>query len=204
MLPLGAIAAGFGLGLSLSPAMAQTPAGEGETTLPTVSVKGAAEEKPRRSLQSTTTTIGKGRQEIRDIPQAITVVTEKLLDDVKLDTLKQALHYTSGITFAATENGTDQDIRLRGFPVATTGDLLIDGMKDPSQYDRDSFNYDRIEVMRGSASMLFGRGSTGGVINQVTKKPALLDLSDVRARAARATAAARRTARAPMSSAPCR
>ncbi|MGE0800376.1 MAG: TonB-dependent receptor, partial [Lautropia sp.] len=57
--------------------------------------------------------------------------------------------------------------------------LLIDGMKDPSQYDRDSFNYDRIEVMRGSASMLFGRGSTGGVINQVTKKPALVDQSDV-------------------------
>ncbi|MGE0803335.1 MAG: TonB-dependent receptor plug domain-containing protein, partial [Lautropia sp.] len=172
LLPLGAIAAGFGFGLSLAPAMAQTidptpgtsapdtsapgtsapgtsvpgteppgttapatsgPPAEGtatppaasEATLPTVSVKGAAEESAKETLQTTTTTIGKGRQEIRDIPQAITVVTEKLLDDVKLDTLRQALHYTSGITFAATENGTDQDIRLRGFPVATTGDLLI-------------------------------------------------------------------------------
>ena len=174
LLPLGALAAGFGLATS---ALAQT-AGD-EAALPTVRVKASAEESGKQSLQTQTTTLGKGRQEIRDIPQSLTVVTEKLIDDVKLDTLKQALHYTAGITFAATENGTDQDIRMRGFPVATTGDLLIDGMKDPSQYDRDSFNDDRIEVLRGSASMLFGRGSTGGVINQVNKKPQLQDLTEV-------------------------
>lgn len=130
-------------------------------------------------LQTTKTGVGKGYQDIRDIPQSVSVVTEKLLDDRKIDTLKQALHHTAGISFSATENGTDQDIRLRGFPIATTGDLFVDGMRDPSQYDRDVFNYDRIEVMRGSASMLFGRGSTGGVVNQVTKKPLLADQSDV-------------------------
>ncbi|MDC8784993.1 TonB-dependent receptor [Roseateles koreensis] len=187
LLPLGAFAAGFGLMVGsafaqstvpVPPALAASTA-PGEVVLPAVRVKAAAADDTKQNLQTTTTTIGKGQQDIRDIPQSITVMTEKLLDDAKLDTLKQALHYTAGITFAATENGTDQDIRMRGFPVATTGDLLIDGMKDPSQYDRDSFNYDRIEVMRGSASMLFGRGSTGGVINQVTKKPELLDQSDV-------------------------
>jgi catecholate siderophore receptor len=127
------------------------------------------------------TNIGKGTQDLRDIPQSVTVMTEKLIDDAKLDTLKEALHYTAGITFSATENGTDQDIRIRGFPLATTGDLMIDGMRDPSQYERDTFNLERIEVMRGSASMLFGRGSTGGVINQVTKKPLLADQTDVMA-----------------------
>lgn len=50
---------------------------------------------------------------------------------------------------------------------------------DPSQYERDTFNYDRVEVMRGSASMLSGRGSTGGVVNQVTKKPFLSDQHEV-------------------------
>lgn len=192
MLPLGALAAGFGLMLGAGHALAQTatpakvptpppaPASApAEAVLPEVKVKASAEESAKDTLQTTKTTIGKGKQDLRDIPQSITVMTEKLIDDVKLETLKQALHYTAGITFAATENGTDQDIRMRGFPVATTGDLLIDGMKDPSQYDRDSFNYDRIEVMRGAASMLFGRGSTGGVINQVTKKPVLADLNEV-------------------------
>ncbi len=158
---------------------AQT-APSGGAALPSVTVKEKAEAPQGKDLlQTKTTNIGKGTQELRDIPNSITVMTEKLIDDIKLDTLKEALHYTAGISFAATENGTDQDIRIRGFPVATTGDLMMDGMRDPSQYDRDTFNYERIEVLRGSASMLFGRGSTGGVINQVTKKPMLVDQSDV-------------------------
>ncbi|WP_063887746.1 TonB-dependent siderophore receptor [Pseudorhodoferax sp. Leaf265] len=177
ILPLGALAAGFGLMVASCAVGAQTTATG--ASLPQVNVKATAEENSKENLQTNRTTIGKGQQEIRDIPQSITVMTERLIDDAKLETLKQALHYTAGITFAATENGTDQDIRMRGFPVATTGDLLIDGMKDPSQYDRDSFNYDRIEVMRGSASMLFGRGSTGGVINQVTKQPKLITEQEV-------------------------
>ncbi|MEJ8846857.1 TonB-dependent receptor [Variovorax rhizosphaerae] len=148
-------------------------------TLPTITATGSGETDNKNDVQTTKTNIGKGTQEIRDVPQSLTVVTEKLMDDVRMDTLRDALHYTAGITFAATENGTDQDIRLRGFPVATTGDLLIDGMRDPSQYDRDTFNLDRIEVLRGSASMIFGRGSTGGVINQVSKKPLLADQTDL-------------------------
>ena len=181
LLPLGALAAGFGFATAAlaQTAPAQQPPAKEESVLPTVRARASAEAQGKDDYQTTETRIGKGKQDIRDIPQSVTVLTEKLIDDAKLETLKQALHYTAGITFAATENGTDQDIRMRGFPVATTGDLLIDGMKDPSQYDRDSFNYDRIEVMRGSASMLFGRGSTGGVINQVNKKPQLVDLTEV-------------------------
>lgn len=174
LLPLGALM----LAASVSSwAQTATP----EATMGTVTVKEAAEVQSKDQLQTKTTQIGKGTQDIRDIPQSLTVMTERLMDEAKLDTLKQALHYTSGITFAATENGTDQDIRLRGFSVSTVGDLMIDGMKDPSQYERDTFNYDRIEVLRGSASMLFGRGSTGGVVNQVNKKPLLLDQYELEA-----------------------
>lgn len=174
LLPLGALM----LAASVSSwAQTATP----EATMGTVTVKEAAEIQSKDQLQTKKTQIGKGTQEIRDIPQSLTVMTERLMDEAKLDTLKQALHYTSGITFAATENGTDQDIRLRGFSVSTVGDLMIDGMKDPSQYERDTFNYDRIEVLRGSASMLFGRGSTGGVVNQVNKKPLLLDQYELEA-----------------------
>lgn len=184
-LPLGALAAGVGLSLLSTAVLAQAVSQDNtpteSTTLPTVSVKAPrVQQAPsKENLQTVTTNVGKGQQAIRDIPQSLSVITEKLLDDVKLDTLKDTLHYTSGITFAAAENGTDQDIRLRGFSVAAVGDLMIDGMKDPSQYDRDTFNYDRVEVLRGSASMLFGRGSTGGVVNQVNKKPMLADQSDV-------------------------
>jgi catecholate siderophore receptor len=130
------------------------------------------------ALRATTTTTGKGNQALRDIPQSITVVTEKLIDDRNLDTLKDVLHNTAGVTFQAAEGG-EEDIRLRGFSLATTGDIFLDGMRDPAFYERDTFNNDRIDLLRGSASMLFGRGSTGGAVNQVSKVPRLVNESEV-------------------------
>jgi len=108
------------------------------------------------------------------------VVTEKLIDDRNLDTLKEALKNTAGISFLAAEGG-EEDIRLRGFSLATSGDIFVDGLRDPAFYERDTFNNDRIELLRGSASMLFGRGSTGGAVNQVNKQPRLLDQHEVSA-----------------------
>lgn len=152
---------------------------EASKTLPTVTVKEKAESPTGKdALRATTTTIGKGNQALRDIPQSITVVTEKLIDDRNLDTLKDVLHNTAGITFQAAEGG-EEDIRLRGFSLAGTGDIFLDGMRDPAFYDRDTFNNDRVELLRGSASMLFGRGSTGGAVNQVSKQPRLIDEHEV-------------------------
>lgn len=145
---------------------------------PVTIVEKAEESQGKDSLRATTTTIGKGKQELRDIPQSITVVTEKLVDDRNLDTLKDVLHNTAGVTFLAAEGG-EEDVRLRGFSLAGTGDIFVDGMRDPAFYDRDTFANDRIELLRGSASMLFGRGSTGGAVNQVTKKPYAMDSSEI-------------------------
>ncbi|MBK6651143.1 MAG: TonB-dependent receptor plug domain-containing protein, partial [Betaproteobacteria bacterium] len=147
-----------------------------EKTLSSVTVKEKAEGKD--AVRATSTGIGKGQQALRDIPQSITVVTEKLMDDRNLDNLKDVLRNTAGVTFQAAEGG-EEDIRVRGFSLATMGDLFIDGMRDPAFYDRDMFNNDRVELLRGSASMLFGRGSTGGAVNQVSKVPKLITEHDV-------------------------
>ena len=150
-----------------------------ETTLaPVLVIEKAIAPEGKDALRATETGIGKGKQALRDIPQSITVVTEKLIDDRNLDTLKEALHNTAGISFLAAEGG-EEDIRLRGFSLAATGDIFVDGMRDPAFYDRDTFNNDRIELLRGSASMLFGRGSTGGAVNQVSKQPRLIDENSV-------------------------
>jgi catecholate siderophore receptor len=107
----------------------------------------------------------------KDIPQSLTVVNEKLIHDQGKDSFKSALENVVGITFEAGEGGRVGDnIRMRGFSAA--GDMYSDGMRDIAQYNRDLFNVERVEVLRGAASMLFGRGSTGGVINQVSKQPA--------------------------------
>ena len=165
LLPLGAML----LGGSMS-AMAQTPnQAEVKSLKPITIVEKADAPEGKDSVRATTTSIGKGKQELRDIPQSITVVTEKLINDRNLDTLKDVLHNTAGVTFLAAEGG-EEDIRLRGFSLAQTGDIFVDGMRDPAFYERDTFNSDRIEVLRGSASMLFGRGSTGGAVNQASKE----------------------------------
>lgn len=170
LLPIGAML----LSGSMNALAQDAPAAEGKT-LPTVTVKEKAEaEEGRDSLRVTKSGIAKGTQDLRDIPQSVTVMTEKLMDDRNLDTLKEALQYTAGISFLAAEGG-EEDIRLRGFSLQATGDIFVDVMRDPAFYDRDTFNFDRVEVIRGSASMLFGRGSTGGAVNQVSKVPRLID-----------------------------
>jgi catecholate siderophore receptor len=152
-------------------AQAQTTSGpDTPPVLPAVRATAAAEPGERDTLRVETTRIGKGNTELRDVPQSLTVVTERLIDDRNLDTLKDTLKNTAGISFLAAEGG-EEDIRLRGFALQGTGDVFVDGIRDPAFYERDTFFYDRLEVLRGSASMLFGRGSTGGAVNQVSKLP---------------------------------
>ncbi len=188
LIPIGALAAGFGLLHSAvlaqpvaPPARAATTAtaDRPETTMPAVTVKAKAEsETDANSVRAITSTIGKGNQDLRDIPQSVTVLTEKLMEDRRVDTLKQALHQTAGVSFMAAEGG-EEDIRLRGFSLAASGDIYVDSLRDPAFYERDTFNHERLELLRGSASMLFGRGSTGGVVNQVSKLPFLANANEV-------------------------
>ncbi|MCF8206913.1 MAG: TonB-dependent receptor, partial [Methylotenera sp.] len=85
---------------------------------------------------------------------------------------------TAGISFQAAEGG-EGDIKVHGISLQSTGDIFIDGMRDPAFYDRDTFFLDKIELLRGSASLLFGRGSTGGAVNQVTKQAQLADQNQI-------------------------
>jgi catecholate siderophore receptor len=175
LLPLGALAAGFGLASS---ALAQTTPSKDETVLPTVRIRASAEPQGKDSVQATETRIGKGKQDIRDIPQSLTVITEKVIDDRNFSNVKEVLKNTAGITFQAAEGG-EEDIKVHGISLQSTGDIFIDGMRDPAFYDRDTFFLDKIELLRGSASLLFGRGSTGGAVNQVTKQAQLANQNEV-------------------------
>ncbi|KPF43286.1 TonB-dependent receptor [beta proteobacterium AAP51] len=161
-----------------TPTPAAPASAPGAPVMPVVRALAPREAAGKAGVQATTTTIGKGRQELRDVPQSVTVVTERLIDERNLDTLKDTLKNTAGISFLAAEGG-EEDIRLRGFSLQATGDIFVDGLRDPAFYERDTFNWDRLEVLRGSASMLFGRGSTGGAVNQVSKLPTLYASNEV-------------------------
>ena len=167
LLPLGALMLAASMGAA---AQGSAP----ETTMSTVTVKETAEIQGKDTLLLKKTTVGKGKQDIKDIPQSVTVFTEKLMADRNQDDFREVLRTTAGVTFLAGETG-EEDVRLRGFSLGQAGDIYIDGMKDAPLIERDTFNHDRVEVLKGSASMLFGKGSTGGVVNQVNKAPLLID-----------------------------
>nr|WP_299763556.1 TonB-dependent siderophore receptor [Ramlibacter sp.] len=148
-------------------------------TLPAVTVKDRAEvPQAKNKLRVTNSNVGKGNQELRDIPQSLTVITERLIDDRNLDDFREVLRSTAGVTFQAGETG-EEDVRLRGFSLGQAGDIYTDGLRDGTLYERDTFNNDRIEILKGSASMLLGKGSTGGIVNQVSKQPFLMNQNEV-------------------------
>lgn len=135
---------------------------------------------PNRGYQTGIVTSAKTKQLAKDIPQAITTVTEQLMLDSNSDTMKSALRHVAGLTFNSGEGGRIGDnIMLRGF--YSFGDLYLDGIRDVAQYNRETFHVEQIDVLRGSAAMLFGRGQAGGVINRVSKQPGLVDRTEVSA-----------------------
>lgn len=158
-LPLGASLLMSGLPLA---AVAQEV-----QTLPEVTVVAPPE---TDGALSKTTRVGKVAQSPHEVPQAITTVTQKLMQEQQVGSLREALRNVSGLTFNAAEGGRSGDnMNLRGF--YTFGDMYLDGIRDTAQYNRETFNLEQVDVLRGAGAMLFGRGQAGGVINQVSKTP---------------------------------
>jgi catecholate siderophore receptor len=105
-----------------------------------------------------------------DVPQTISVISEKVLQDQGTETLRDALRNVAGISLAAGEGGAQGDnLTIRGF--TARNDIFLDGMRDFGSYYRDSFNYEDVDVLQGPTGVTFGRGSTGGVVNQESKVP---------------------------------
>jgi len=115
--------------------------------------------------------MSKFMQPLVDTPQTVAVVPQFVLHDEGNSTLRDALRNVPGISMAAGESGAQGDnLTIRGF--TARNDIFLDGIRDFGSYYRDSFNFEQVEVLEGPAGVQFGRGSTGGVINQESKVPA--------------------------------
>jgi catecholate siderophore receptor len=127
----------------------------------------------------TTVSTPKLTEPLRDIPQTITVIPRNVIEEQGATTLRDVLRNVAGITFQAGEGGVPAGdaLSIRGFSART--DMFIDGVRDFGGYSRDSFNVEQVEVAKGPASAIAGRGSTGGAINQVSKAPGLSPIAEV-------------------------
>ena len=104
---------------------------------------------------------------LRDVPQAVSVVSSALIADQRMSSMADVTRYMPGVGFAQGEGNRDTPI-LRGN--STTADFFVDGVRDDVQYFRDVYNVERVEALKGPNAMIFGRGGVGGVINRVTRQ----------------------------------
>src|SRR4051794_10334692 len=117
-----------------------------------------------------TSTGTKTNTDIRNIPQALTVVTSGQIADQQLRSVSDLLNFVPGASYGSGEGNRDQ-IVLRGN--SSTADFFVDGVRDDVQFFRDFYNVDRVEVLKGPNAMIFGRGGGGGIVNRVLKRPSL-------------------------------
>lgn len=142
--------------------------------LPVTSVTGSREESGYKPEQSKAAL--KIDAPLRDVPQSINVVPQSVLRDQGADSLEDALKNVPGIGLSNGDGQRDQ-VTIRGF--SAIGDQYIDGVRDDALYFRDMSNIERVEVIKGPAAVLYGRGSSGGLINSVTKKPTFAPVQEV-------------------------
>ena len=107
---------------------------------------------------------------LKDVPQSISYVTKELMQDQAISRVGEAVKNFSGVNQFTFYN----DITMRGFRVyAGNGTMLVNGLRaNASFWKQPPANYlERVEVIKGPVSALFGNASPGGTINRVTKKP---------------------------------
>ncbi|MDN6298405.1 MAG: TonB-dependent siderophore receptor [Halomonas sp.] len=160
-----ATAAGFAVASASVPAMAQTT----ETTeLDSLTVVG----EQNTGYKTDTSASDKFVKPLLDTPQTVTTVPEKVIEEQQALSLRQVLSNVSGITFDAGEGGggSGDKINIRGF--SANANMKVDGLRDSSQNNRtDMFNVERVEVVKGPSSVFGGAGTSGGVVNMISKTP---------------------------------
>lgn len=143
------------------------PARAEDAQLPVVDIVGSREvSAPYYAPVSRTAT--KTAMPVQEVPQTVDVVTRDYIEDRQASSYQEALRGLPGVSLSLGDAQRDQ-VYIRGF--TSILDQFVDGVRDDALYYRDLSNVDRLEVLKGPASVLYGRGSAGGIINRVTKKP---------------------------------
>lgn len=103
---------------------------------------------------------------LRDVPQAVSVITREVIADQSMQGMADVVRYVPGVSMGQGEGHRDAPT-IRGN--SSTADFFVDGVRDDAQYYRDLYNTERVEALKGSNAMVFGRGGGGGILNRVSK-----------------------------------
>jgi iron complex outermembrane receptor protein len=174
--PLVLLPAAAALAACMGAAAQAQPAASGEpaTILPAVQVTGTGETatSPVEGYVATrSATATKTDTPLSETPQAITVIPREQIVDQGAQNIQDTMNYAAGVRPNAygVDNRADY-VRVRGVePVQ-----YLDGLRQYFSFNNprtEVYAMERVEVLRGPASMLYGQGSTGGIVNLVSKRP---------------------------------
>ncbi|MGQ8707166.1 TonB-dependent siderophore receptor [Serratia sp. TSA_198.1] len=135
----------------------------------TLTVTGQAADEQGYSA-STSSVAGKTPTSRLNEAQSVSVVTQQQLEDYQAESLADAMRFVSGVTEGNTLAGTEDGFVRRGFGSNSDGSIYRDGVRSSQGLNFDATT-ERVEVLKGSASLLYGIQNPGGVINVVSKKP---------------------------------
>jgi iron complex outermembrane receptor protein len=122
---------------------------------------------------------------IREIPQSVTVIGRKLIDEQQPANLEDVVRNVAGLTTVSRFGGRQDHLAIRGFEMGTNRNgLLRNGVQSVSRAQADVGNLDRVEILKGPSSILYGRVEVGGIINSVTRKPEPKPIATISASAA--------------------
>ncbi len=155
------------LSLGLSVLFSASLANATTTTLPELSVTAESEREKDNPRVKEVSTATRTSTPVRYVPQAIDTVKTANVLDYGSNTLGKALEGIPNVSSGA--DTRFDSVRIRGFDASN--DFYLDGVRDDSQYIRDLNNIERVEVLKGPAAVLYGRGSQGGIVNRVSKAP---------------------------------
>src|SRR3989338_746790 len=112
-----------------------------------------------------------------DTPRSVTVIPSTIIEQTAATTLQDILRTSPGITFGAGEGGQPLADRpfIRG--QSSGNNVFVDGVRDSGGQQREVFNLEQVEVIKGPDAVYSGRGSGGGSINLGSKAPRLTDFS---------------------------
>ncbi|MCP2000878.1 TonB-dependent siderophore receptor [Nitrobacter winogradskyi] len=146
----------------------------GAISLDTIDVQGETAWGPVQGyVASRSATATKTDTPIIEVPQSISVVTRDQMEARQVQSLNETLRYTAGVLAESTgQQGSAPTFRIRGFSaIPFNGSMYLNGLRTISNGDVEPYGLERVEVMRGPASVLYGQNNPGGVVGMVTKRP---------------------------------
>jgi iron complex outermembrane receptor protein len=169
----------------------QTTTSTGTPSLPEVTVSDQENSAagPTTGFRAQRATAGtKTDTPLHETPQSVSVVTRQQLDATAADSLDQAFEYTAGIMSqtGGVQRRTSTGFTVRGFNVTGSAPLYLNGSRFPINSlsgTLEPYAYERIELLKGPASILYGQAAPGGLINVVSKRPTTEPLREVEVQA---------------------